>query len=153
MTTKWRYGLLWLVLFALQLAAAGPSDIVMGRWVLDLNQSTYSPGPAPISQVLVYERFRDGFRRTGDTVNADGSTTHQVTVGKFDGKDYKVEGAPTNDTAAFRLTADGSEEVVNKTDGKVMNTNKVTFSRDGKTMTQTQTFPAQWDPKLGIHVT
>jgi len=62
---------------------------------------------------------------------------------KFDGKDYAVTGpsTPTGSTMALRRTGPRSFDEVEKINGKVIYTGKVTVSADGKTLIEVLTPP------------
>ncbi len=115
------------------------ADNWMGTWKLNVEKSKYSPGPAPKSLTLKYEASQGGIRHTSDGVNAEGKATHSAYSSKFDGKDVPYEGNPNADTAAPKKTDDNSFEYVWKKDGKVTVSAKAVVSKDGKTLTVSQT--------------
>ena len=68
--------LLKVLLLALATAAlAVGMDPVLGTWKLNPAKSSYKPGPAPKSQIRVYQATREGTRVSVTTVNANGTTT------------------------------------------------------------------------------
>jgi hypothetical protein len=115
------------------------ADNWMGTWKLNVEKSKYSPGPAPKSLTLKYEASQGGIRHTSDGLNAEGKATHSAFSSKYDGKDVPYEGNPNADTAAPKKTDDNSFENVWKKDGKVTATLKAAVSKDGKTLTVSQT--------------
>jgi len=115
------------------------ADNWLGTWKLNVEKSKASPGPAPKSLTLKFEATKDGTRFTSDGVSADGKPMHGTYTSKFDGKDVPWEGNPEADTAAPKKIDDSSYENVWKKGGKVTITAKAVVSKDGKTLTISQT--------------
>lgn len=115
------------------------SDAGLGTWKLDVAKSKYSPGLPPKSQTAKYEVWQDGFKRTIDTVNAEGQTTHTEVVFKYDGKEYPVLGAAEPTTITWKRIDDHTAEQVERVNGKVTVTRRRVISRDGRTATITTT--------------
>jgi len=67
-------------------------------------------------------------------VGTRGGVTHTEWTGKFDGKDYPMQGVDAVLTNAYRRIDDRSYEIVIKMDGGVVATAKVAVSADGKTL-------------------
>jgi hypothetical protein len=67
-------------------------------------------------------------------VGIRGGVTHMEWTGKFDGKDYAVQGMDTVATHAYRRIDDRSYEIVIKNDGVLQATARVVVSPDGKTL-------------------
>ncbi len=111
----------------------------LGTWKLDAAKSKYSPGPGPKSQMLKFEATPAGIKLTSDGVNAEGKAAHGSYVSKFDGKDVPWEGNPDADTASAKKIDDNSYQNTWKKAGKVTLVAKVVVSKDGKTLTVTQT--------------
>src|SRR5687767_4622507 len=73
---------------------AQSSDPWIGTWKVNLEKSTYSPGPMPtVAAVVKMESVPNGLKTTIDGVNPQGEKTHTEAVANFDGKDYPVKGA------------------------------------------------------------
>lgn len=125
----------------LGLALAGPahaqSNSSVGTWHLDVARSKYSPGLAPKSSILRIEAAGMGVTTTVDTVLPDGTTQHITYGGAYDGKDAVATGSPTFDTVSRRRLSPTTTEAVYKKAGKVVTTNTVVVSADGKTLTNT----------------
>jgi len=128
-------------LFAAFTVAAQSADPWIGTWKLNLEKSTYSPGPKPTTAGIVkMESVAGGVKITIDGKDDQGKPTHVEIGGKFDGKDNPVVGSPLpNSTDALKRIDARSFEVAGKLDGKPTVTTRVTISADGKTMTATQT--------------
>jgi hypothetical protein len=123
----------------LSASAALAGDNWLGSWKLDAAKSKYSPGPLPKSQTLKFEQTKDGIKLTTDGVGADGTVMHGGYVSKFDGKDVAWAGNPDADMASPKKVDDNSYENTWKKGGKATIVAKVAVSKDGKTLTVTQT--------------
>jgi hypothetical protein len=124
------------------IARTQSSDPWIGTWKVNLEKSTYSPGPKPTvaATVKIEPSAGGGIKTTIDGTNPEGQPTHTETVGGFDGKDNPVKGAQApNSTSALKRIDDRTFEVMGKVDGKPAVTTRAVVSADGKTMTATQT--------------
>jgi ABC-type transport system substrate-binding protein len=113
------------------------ADPAAGTWKLDVAKSKFSPGPAPKSATVTYEETADGIKRSGETINADGTKTSFSYTAKYDGKDYPVTGSDTFDTISVKKINEHTVAATLKKSGKVVNTARRVVSKDGKTMTLT----------------
>ena len=129
------------VVAASSIARAQSNEPWIGTWKVNLEKSTYSPGPKPPAAATAkIEPSAGGLRTTIDATTPEGKPTHTETVAKFDGKDYPVKGAPApNTTSALKRIDDRTFEVMGKVDGKPGLTTRIAVAADGKTMTATQT--------------
>jgi hypothetical protein len=116
------------------LFAAG-SEI--GTWKLNEAKSKFSAGAAK-NTTVVYSADGDKTKVTIDGVDGTGKAAHSVWAGKFDGKDYPVEGDATSTRAYTRVDAN-TLDVTLKKDGKVTGTAHIVQAADGKTRTVTTT--------------
>jgi hypothetical protein len=123
------------------IARTQSSDPWIGTWKVNLEKSTYSPGPKPtVPATVKIEPSAGGIKTTIDGTTPEGQPTHTETVAGFDGKDNPVKGASApNMTNALKRIDDRTFEVMGKVDGKPAVTTRVAVSADGKTMTATQT--------------
>ena len=113
------------------------ADPVLGTWKLNLEKSSYRPGPAPKSQTRIYEADPEGIKVTIKTVMADGhSTTVQHPV-NYDGKVHVITGSNQSDAIALKKVDDYTSEAILKHADKVIGTNRRVVSTDGRTMTIT----------------
>ncbi len=124
------------VLFSSSLLAA---DNWLGTWKLNVAKSKYVPGPAPKSQTLKFVASQDAITLTTDGVDAERKPTHGSYTTKFDGKDVPWEGNPDADMASPKRIDANSYENTWKKGGKVTVNAKVVVSKDGKTLTVSQT--------------
>ena len=123
------------------IARTQSSDPWIGTWKVNLEKSTYSPGPPPtVAATVKIEPSAGGIKTTIDATNAEGKPTQTETVARFDGKDYPVKGAQApNTTNVLKRIDDRTFEVMGKVDGKPALTTRVAVAADGKTTTATQT--------------
>ncbi len=126
-----------LVVSALGGSAQAQANSSVGTWKLDVAKSTYSPGRAPKSSTLKVEATGMGVTSTIDTVQADGTTQHITYGGAYDGKPVPVTGASTYDMATRKRISPTTTEAVYMKGTKVVTTNTVVVSADGKTLTAT----------------
>ena len=121
-------------------SSAWAADAFSGNWKLNLAKSKFDPGPAPKGpNTSKIESMPGGLKFTNNGVDAEGKATANEWSGKFDGKDNPVKGDPNRDTAALKKIDDHTIEITNKKGGKVTTVTKITFSKDGKTRSQSTT--------------
>ncbi len=130
---------------AVVLMTAGSShaqskDPWVGTWKVNLEKSTFDPGPKPtVPAEVKIEPAPNGMKTTIDGVNPQGEKTHTETVAAFDGKDYPVKGGPNPDaTSTLKRINARSFENQGKVGGKATVTTRIVISADGKTLTATQ---------------
>ena len=108
----------------------------LGSWRLNPAKSTQRSEPSPYKRVtLRIEPWEDGLKVSYDMVGTRGGVTHLEWTGRFDGKDYAVQGASYVLTNAYRRIDDRTYEIVVKVDGENAATARVVVSPDGKTLT------------------
>lgn len=110
-----------------------------GTWELNLEKSTFSPGPAPRQQTLTFQEkgpqwmaLIQGIDASGKPISLDANNL-MIT---FDGRDHPT---PTSDyeTTAWKTVDEHKYLVTRKKAGKVVMTSTNILSADGKTMTIT----------------
>ena len=111
----------------------------VGSWKLNAAKSQSGTAPAPRAQTLKFEATPAGIKLTSDGTDADGKPMHGGYVSKFDGNDVPWAGNPVADVACPKKVDDNSYENVWKKDGKPTVSATVAVSKDGKTLTITQT--------------
>jgi hypothetical protein len=126
----------------LVLAGAGlvfaQTDAHMGSWKLNVAKSKFAPGPPIKSETRTYEPTGDGYKFSGERVDADGSTHPETFTVKYDGKDYPTAGdANGADTLNVKLIDANHIDSAGKKEGKVVSTVTIVVSKDGKVMTIT----------------
>ena len=117
-------------------SAQGPNSRI-GTWHLNVSKSTYSPGPAPKSQVLTIEAAGPGEKVTSESVSATGAKTVSVYTANYDGKPYPITGSETADTVTLKRVDANTSERTDSKGGKPVQTFIRVVSKDGKTMTVT----------------
>jgi hypothetical protein len=128
-------------LWALPASAQQFPAKLLGAWQLNLDKSTYDPGPPPVppaTNVTTIEKVGTEVRMTVDNVNAQGETNHTITVMTLDGKENPVQGMK-GVTRSFRLIDANSFEWTQKSDSRPPSTTKVVLSADSKTVSVTST--------------
>jgi hypothetical protein len=91
--------------------------------------------PWPYQKVtLRIEPWDDGLRVVYDMVRRRGGVTHMEWSGRFDGRDYPVQGVDYVLTNAYRQLSDRSYEIVVRVDGREAAVATATISADGSTM-------------------
>lgn len=133
---KIRTTVLLLVTLAIGATLCFASDVNMGTWKLNEAKSKIDAGLAK-NLTVVYEMDGDKIKATVDGVDGQGTPTHNVWVGKFDGKDYPVTGDPSSDTRSVKKINDHNLELTVKKGGKVTMTGKIVVAADGKSRTLT----------------
>jgi hypothetical protein len=130
----------WRIIFCLSLMlASDPPAPWVGTWKLNQEKSTSSSDGRYKRVMSRIEPWEDGLRVVYDMVGVRGGVTHMEWTGKFDGKDYPVEGVDYVLTNAYSRIDDHSYRIVLKVDGNVAATATVTVSPDGKTLTSLTT--------------
>jgi hypothetical protein len=103
---------------------ANAADPVLGTWKLDVEKSAYKPGPAPKSQVRIYEEVAEGVNVTiKTTMSDDKSTTVQHPV-NYDGKEHPILGASQSDAIVLQKVDDYTSEAALKHANKVIGSNR-----------------------------
>lgn len=109
-----------------------------GSWRLNLERSTYRPGPPPYRRATYrIEPHADGIRVVYDMVRPRGGVTHLEWTGKFDGRDYAVQGVEEFVTYAYQRIDVRTYDVVTKVDGRSVASSRAALSADGRSITTT----------------
>ena len=118
---------------------AGAADHWLGTWKLNLAKSKYDPPElAPKSQTITRVAVEGGMKIITDGVDAQGQATHNEYSARFDGKDYPWTGQANADTISLLRIDDEYYEAIWKLKGEVTITSNTVVSKDGKTLTTTQ---------------
>jgi hypothetical protein len=92
--------------------------------------------PWPYQKVtLRIEPSVDGLRVVYDMVRRRGGITHMEWAGRFDGRDYPVQGVDYVLTNAYRTLSDRSYQIVVRVDGREAAVATAAVSPDGSRMT------------------
>jgi hypothetical protein len=114
-----------------------PEDLVIGTWILNLEKSSYDPGPPPRSQTRTYEAVPEGIQATIVTVDAKGRTVTARYTAKYDSLEYPLTGSATVDAIALKRVNARTAEATLSHARKHIGTARRVISEDGKTMTIT----------------
>jgi hypothetical protein len=106
-----------------------------GTWSLNLAKSSADRDARYKRATSKIEPWEDGLKVTYDLVGTRGGITHMEWIGKFDGKDYPVQGVDYVLTHAYSRVDDHNYQITIKNDGAITATAKVAISQDGKTLT------------------
>ena len=116
-------------------ALAQSSDPLIGTWKLNVAKSKGISFKSGTSKI---EAAGAGVTFTVDLVNADGTPYHWTFTANYDGKDNPVTGnSPYGDTTAFERVNAKTTRIISKLKGKVVTTQTIVVSDDGKTRTTT----------------
>ena len=118
--------------------AAFAGENWVGTWKLNAAKSKLGT-IAVRAQTLKFEATPAGIKLTSDGTDAQGKPMHGGYTSKFDGKDVPWAGNPMADTACPKRVDDNTYENVWKQGGKATVSATVAVSKDGKTLTVTQT--------------
>src|SRR5262245_42146877 len=111
----------------------------VGTWRLNPEKSTGKADSQNKRTTLTIGPWEDGLRVAYDLVAVRGGVTHLEWTGRFDGKDYPVQGIDLVMTNAYSRIDDHSYSFVIKREGHVSGNVKVSVSPDGRTMTAVTT--------------
>jgi hypothetical protein len=114
------------------------ADPNLGTWKLNEAKSKIGAG-APKLTTVVYAMTGDSLKVTVDGVDGEGKPLHSEWTGKYDGKDYPVQGDAIADTRSYQRSNDGTLMFASKNGTKVVNNGRVVVAADGKSRTVTQT--------------
>ena len=128
--------------FALAMLAVGASaqpakNPEIGTWKLNVEKSKFSPGPAPKSSTITVTAAGNGVNYRSKGVNSEGKDTGQEYTASYDGKDVPLTGSQLADTVSVRQIDANTFERVDKKAGKVVQTVRRVYSKDGKSFTAT----------------
>jgi hypothetical protein len=124
------------ILLFSRLSRAQTTSPWFGVWKLNLARSSYPSGPPPYKRATRrIEPSERGIRIVDDLVRPRGGVVHLEWIGRFDGLDYPVQGVEVVLSNAYRCQGDRTCELVQRLDGEVVVTARLTISPDGKTLT------------------
>jgi len=115
-----------------------------GTWTLDLGRSDFGPDGSPYKRGTRTIEAAAGGAVTivDDQVRIRGGVRHTEWTGRFDGRDYPVQGVEVALTVAYRCRDDHTCDFVQKIDGAVAATARVTMSPDGQVLAMEATSAA-----------
>ena len=104
----------------------------LGTWKLNESKSEFASGATKNHTVTYTEAKGDMMNLTVDGTDKDGKPVHWTWTGKFDGKQYKVDGSATIDTVGYKALNDHTNSATGMKDGKVVFTGTIKVAKDGK---------------------
>lgn len=127
-----------------QVAADEASAAWFGTWTLNLAKSTEGAASSVFRRgTCTIAPSEDGWQFTYELVRIRGGITHLEWRGRLDGRDYPVAGIEVVVTSAYTRVDDRTLEIVQKTDGQVAATARMTLSADGTSFTTLTTTKGQ----------
>ena len=124
-------------------AATFAASAHLGTWKLNESKSTFASGGTKNHTVTYTEAKDDMMMLTVDGTDKDGKPLHWTWTGKFDGKQYKVEGSAMIDTIAYKALNDHANSATGMKDGKVAFTGTIKVAQDGKSRMVTTTMAGE----------
>ena len=119
--------------------AQGRVDPFVGTWKLDVDNSTFDPGPPPISRTMTILAVDNGITHQIDSmIPLSGMTKTAVNfsyTAKFDGADAPVMGSSNLETVSIKRVDARTIDRTGKTRGMVTETCTMKVSPDGKRLT------------------
>jgi hypothetical protein len=119
-------------------ASAQGHQRAMGVWALNVQKSTFDPGPLPAVQTSTFTLLPDGkVKIENDSVDAAGRAAHREMVSAFDGRQEMRSGAGEPTSRAYRWLDELNfefEEVISGTPSVV---GRTSTSQDGRVRTLT----------------
>lgn len=116
------------VFFATQAFAQDPG---LGTWKMNLEKSTFSPGPAPQSMTATYESIGVGVRTTIEGVGANGRPFMMRYTAYYDGQEWPITGSPVANTVSFRRIDANTVERTDRMNSRFVQTATRIISPDG----------------------
>ncbi len=130
-------------IFVLAAIACAPAfaqtNPATGTWKLNLEKSSYNPGPAPKSLTRTLEAQGDNVKYSFEGISAEGTGVAYGFTATFDGKESPITGSMPGGADSIsikRIDANTFESTLTKA-GKVIGTAKSEVSKDGKVTTVT----------------
>jgi hypothetical protein len=112
----------------------------LGAWKVNIAKSQFKPGPGPKAMTVTFAEDGELIKRTAEGVDGEGKAVSTQSSIKWDGQDHAVDNpSGTATTVAVRKIDNRTVEYIVKNDGKVTITGRAVVSRDGKTVTSTET--------------
>jgi hypothetical protein len=110
----------------------------IGTWEQEIRPPASRFETAPYTRVTTrLEPWGDGIRVVYDMVHTRGGRSHMEWTGRFDGRDYPVQGVDYVLTNAYTRLDDRRYQVDIKVDGAHVATARAEVSADGRTLTVT----------------
>ncbi len=125
---------------AITTIAAFGADNSLGTWKLNLEKSTYSPGPIPVKSLTTTREAVDGRVKVTTTgERTDGTAINTSYTTKYDGTASSVPGtgAPYDTISVRKVNTNKFTDERKKMGGSYHAMGRIVISNGGKTMTWT----------------
>jgi len=122
---------------AMRPGAMPASDPFLGTWKLNVEKSTFAPGPGWKSQIRVYKNTSAGIAVTWVGVGAKDEQMRVSYVYNYDGKDYPLAGSGNYDALTGERIDALTVKSVEKRGGMAAGIAVLVVSADGKVLTIT----------------
>ena len=110
----------------------------MGVWILNVEKSTFEPGPKPKLQSSTFTLLPDGrVKIENDSIDVQGRASHRERISKFDGTHDPTVGSAEPTTRAYRWLDDLNFEFEEMINGERSVVGRITMSQDGQVRTLT----------------
>ena len=126
-------------LMALPEAGFAQSDPFTGLWQLNLAKSKFSPGPPPKSLTDYTQGEGQNRKLTAVSIDAEGNPSVVVFMHIYDGQPHPSTGIRDFDASIYTRVDAYTVNVSRTKAGKLVQTETIVVSPDGKTKTATRT--------------
>ena len=110
----------------------------MGVWVLNIQKSTFEPGPLPKMQTSTFTLLPGGaVKIENDSVDVSGRSSHREMVSAFDGRQEVRAGSAEPTSRAYRWLDDLNFEFEELINGAPSVVGRTSMSKDGRVRTLT----------------
>ena len=113
------------------------ADPFIGTWKLNPAKSTYNGQQPWRSGIVTIERSERGLLLTNDFINGNGRGTKDTALLIYDGQPHAIRDNPNFDALVAKRIDPMSQEFTILKDGKVLRTERIVISADGKIATFT----------------
>ena len=113
------------------------NDPFVGTWQINLGKSKYNPGPPPMSQTVTIQADGQNHKLTLTATDAAGKPTNSTIMRAYDGIPHPAPGNPGYDAEAATRVDAHTVIVSRSKGGKLVETDTMSVSADGKTRTFT----------------
>jgi len=125
----------------------------MGVWVLNLEKSSFNPGPLPKVQTSTFTALPGGAVKIENAgVDAQGNAFQREMVSKFDGTQEARTGLGQPTTRAYRWLDDLNFEFEEMINGQPSTIGRTTMSPDGRVRTLTVNGTRNGQPLHNVEV-
>ena len=115
-------------------STAQETDPIVGTWELNVAKSTFSPGPAPKSEMRTYVVAGQDIKASSKGVDGAGKAIAAEWTVNYDGTDRPLTGNQESDALSLKRINALTAEFTQKKAGHVVLTGTRTISGDGKVM-------------------